>query len=89
MQGEDRLAVFGEEDEIGFPMAGSGSVVGFGRPLADRSAVLDVVCGTSALSAAKAALGLGARQEEPPGIVLVAGDLGIDEAVDRFMADQG
>jgi len=89
VQGEDCLAVFGEECAVGFPMAGRYAVIGRLGALADGDTILYVICGTSASPAAKAALGLGARQIEAPGIVLVAGDLGIDEAVDGLMADQG
>src|SRR5208282_1715424 len=51
--------------------------------------VLDMLDGAAAFAAAQAALALATRQIEAPGIVLGAGDLGGDEAVDRLVADDG
>ena len=88
MQGEDGLPVFGEQHEIGFPMSGNGAGVNDGGTLSDGHPLLNEVCGASALMSAKATLGLGAGQIVAPGIVVVAGDLGIDEAVDGLVADE-
>jgi len=53
---QDDLAGCSEEHEVGFPMAGGFAVIDLGRTFADRDAVVDVVCGTSALSAAQTQL---------------------------------
>jgi len=84
---EDGLAIGGEEHEVALPMSGHAAVLGLARPFGDGDAVLDEVCGASALLTAKAALGFGAGQIAAPGEVLMAGDLGVDEAVDGFVAD--
>src|SRR6185312_11294910 len=49
--------------------------------------VFYVLNGAAALAAAIATLELGARQIEPPGEVLGAADLGVDEPVDAFVTD--
>src|SRR4030095_4484062 len=43
--------------------------------------------GTAALAATQATPALAARQIVPPAVILGAGDLGIDEAVDALVAD--
>src|SRR5487761_985393 len=87
MKGEDGLAIGAEEHEIGFPMAGTGTIGGAGRTLGDGDAVLDMLDGASAFATAEASLALAARQIEAPGIVLGAGDLSGDEAIDALVAD--
>src|SRR6266404_2356268 len=88
MQGQDGLAVFGKEHEIGFPMAWNGAILGMGGPFSDRHAMLDMQGGTTAPPAPPAAFCLGAGQVVTPGIVFVAGDLGGDEAIDGLRADE-
>lgn len=87
MQGEDGLAISGEEHEIGLPIAGAAAPGDLGRAFGDGEAVLDEAGRAAALAAAKAAPALAARQEVAPAIVLAAGDLGMDEAVDALVAD--
>jgi len=88
VQGEQRLAVLGELHRVGLPVAGVGAVGKLGRALGDRYSVLDVQGGAAALSAAVAALGLAPREVAAPGVVLGPGDLGVDEAVNRLVADE-
>src|SRR5215212_4704677 len=87
MEGKDGLAIFGEQHEVGFPMAGALAIAGGGRPVGDGQAAGDEVDGAAALPSASAALELCSGQEAAPATVIGAGDLRIDEAVDAFMAD--
>lgn len=50
VQDEDVVAIFGEEHVIGFPVAGLGSIDGFGGPLRDRHAVFYQLHRTAALA---------------------------------------
>jgi len=84
---EDRLAVGAEEHEVGFPMAGLSTVGGIGRPQSKRNAVFDVLGGAAAASATEASFAFATRQVEAPRVILGACDLGGDEAIDGFMAD--
>jgi hypothetical protein len=87
VKSEDRLTVGAEEHEVGFPMAGLGAIGDAGWPQRNRNAVFNVIGRTSAFTTAEAAFAFAARQIEAPGIVLGAGDLRGDEAVDGLMAD--
>src|SRR5579883_230558 len=87
MKDEHGLAVFGEQHEVGFPMAGGVAIGGDLGPFGHGNAAFDEVCGAAAAPAAKAALAFGAREIMAPAIVLGAGDLGVDETIDAFMAD--
>src|SRR5690606_8393675 len=69
MQGEDGLAISGEEHEIGLPIAGAAAPGDLGRAFGDGEAVLDEAGRAAALAAAKAAPALAARQEVAPAIV--------------------
>ena len=86
---EDGLAVFAEQDEVCFPVSWLLAALDESWALFDRYTVFDMLNGASALVSAIAALRFSARQKEPPGIVLGASDLGVDEAVDGFVADGG
>src|SRR5262249_50869013 len=87
MDGEHRLAIFGEQHQVGFPVAGGLAIGGVGRPFGHGNTAFDEACGASATSAAEASLALPARQIATPAVVLLAGDLGVDEAVDALVAD--
>ena len=87
MHGQDGLTVFGKQDEVGFPMAGGLAIGGGMRPFGQGNTAFDEGCGAAASSAAEPALALAARQIAAPAIVLGAGDLGVDEAVDALVAD--
>jgi hypothetical protein len=87
MQGEHGLAVLGEQHEVGLPMAGAGAIGGCWRSFGDGNTAFDEACGAAALAAAQAPLALAARQIVAPAVVFGAGDLGVDEAVDAFVAD--
>ena len=79
MQGEDGLAIFGEQHEVGFPMAGMLAIAGGGGALFNRGAAFDKADGAAAWSSTSAALVLCPGQEATPAEVIGAGDLGIDE----------
>ena len=87
VDGEDGLTVSGEEDEIGFPMSRGAAVDGSRGPQRNGNPACDEACRTAALAAAEAAFAFAARQKKPPPVVVGAGDLGVNEAVDGFMAD--
>src|SRR5271154_3091206 len=87
MEGENGLAIDAEEHEVGFPVAGVCAIGGLGGTRGDGGAVLDVLGGTAAPAATEAALAFGARQVVAPTVVLGPGDLGGDEAIDCFVAD--
>ena len=55
--------------------------------LYDGNTVFDVVDGADLQVSAMAAFELGLRQEVAPRIIIMACNLGIDEAVDGFVAD--
>jgi hypothetical protein len=55
MEDQDGLAVFAEEHEIGFPMAGMGSVVGLRGAIVNRDAVPEVQHGTASAKSEAAA----------------------------------
>lgn len=78
--------VIGELHRVGFPMTGVCSVGERCRPLGDRHPAGDVQRRASTLAATIATLGLATRQVAPPGVVLGARDLAVDEAIDRFVA---
>jgi hypothetical protein len=84
---EHRLAVFGEQHQVGFPVAWGLAIGGVGRPFGHRNTAFDEACGASAASAAEPPLALPARQVVAPAVVLLAGDLGVDEAVDALVAN--
>src|SRR6266550_67908 len=88
MQREDDLAIFGEEHEIGLPMAGEGPILNSLRTLGNRDAILDMKGGTTAFASSPTALAFAARQVVTPGIVLMACDLTVDKAIDGLGADQ-
>jgi hypothetical protein len=87
MNGEHGLAVLGEQHEVGFPMAGAVAVGDRRRSFGYGDTAFDQACGTATPAAAETALALAARQIVPPAVVLGAGDLGVDEAVDALVAD--
>ena len=87
MDGQHRLAVFGEQHEVGFPMTGGFAVGGGGRPFGHGNTAFNEACGASALPAPAASLALAAREIAAPAVILGAGDLGVDEAVDALVAD--
>lgn len=87
VQGEDVVLVFGEAEEVGFPMTWLGSIEGGGIALVHANTAFDEACRAAAALATTSALAFGAREEQPPGEVLGAGDLGVDEAVDGLMGD--
>jgi hypothetical protein len=65
-------------------------VCGFGGPLCDGDSGLDGVhWAASAFFASASAFGLGSGEIVPPSVVLGAGDLGVEEAIDGLVADAG
>jgi len=80
-------SVIEELHRVGLPMTSVGAVGEAGWTLGDRHSADDVQGGAAAFTATVAALGFTARQIASPGVVLRPGDLGVDEAVDRLVAD--
>ena len=87
MSDQDCLTVSAEEHEVGFPMSGVGAIARGGGTFDDGNPALDEARGRAAFTPAPAALGFCPGQIVPPGTVAGAADLGMDEAVDAFMAD--
>ena len=87
MQGQDRLAVFGEQHEVCFPVSRVAAIGGGLRSFNDWDTGLNVQCRGAAPASAEAAFALAAGQIAAPAIVLGAGDLSVDEAVDALVAD--
>jgi hypothetical protein len=87
VDGQDRLAVFGEQHEVGFPVSRGLSVGGGRRPFGHGNTAFDEGCGAAAAAPTEASLALAAGQIEAPAVVLGAGDLSVDEAVDALVAD--
>ena len=89
VEGEDGLAVGAEEHEVGLPVAGGLAVRGEGGAVDEGAAVGDTGGGAAALAPPPAPFELGPGQIVAPGIVLRAADLGVNEAVDGFVGDDG
>jgi len=87
MHGQDRLTVFCEHHQVGFPMTASLTIGGLDRPICHGNTAFNEVCRASPLPAAAATLALAARQIPAPAIVLGAGKLGIDEAINALVGD--
>jgi hypothetical protein len=87
VHGEHGVAVASEQHEVGFPVARGLAVGSVGRAFGDWNPAVNEACGATAPAAAEPPPALAARQVVPPAIVLRAGDLGIDEAVDALVAD--
>jgi hypothetical protein len=87
MHGQDRLAVFCEHHQVGFPMPPSLAIGGLDRPICHGNTAFNEACRASALTAAAAAFALAARQIPAPAIILGAGKLGVDEAIDALVGD--
>lgn len=86
-QGEDVLVIGGELHEVGLPMSEDLAEFCLLGSFVNGNTALNEACATAALVPAPAAPGLGAGQVMAPGEVVVAGDLGLDEAVDGLVAD--
>ena len=87
VQGQDGLAVAGEQHEVGFPVAGLAAIAGGLGALGDADAVLDEQGGAAALLAAPPSAGLGSGQIVAPAAVVGALHLGVDEPIDGLHAD--
>ena len=85
VSGQHGLAVFAEEQEIGFPVAGVGAVVGLGRAVVNRHAVLQELDRTASGPAESAPAGLAAGQPAVP--VILWGGAGVDKPGDRLVPD--
>jgi hypothetical protein len=87
MHGEQCLTVLGEQHQVGFPMTWGLPIGGGRRPVGYGNTAFNEACRASAPSAAEAPFALAARQVVAPAIILGACELGVDEAVDAFVAD--
>jgi hypothetical protein len=86
MSYEHGLAIFSEEHEIGFPVAGEGAIVGLRGTMVNRDAVREEVDGAAAAAAQATAPRLVAGQETMP-VILLSGAV-VDKAIDGLVADQ-
>ena len=90
MYGQHRLAIGAEEHQIGFPMARGLAVGSGGGPFFQGPPVADAGGGAAAPAPAPAPAPLGAGEVVTPGPVrLGAGGLGVDEAIDGLVGDDG
>jgi hypothetical protein len=87
VHGQDRLTVFCEHHQVGFPMTAGLAVGGLDRPICYGNTAFNEVRRASALPAATAAFALATRQIPAPAIILGAGKLGINEAIDALIGD--
>ena len=86
---QDGLAVFAEQDVVGFPVSWLTASIDMAGALADRHTIFDMLDGRAAFTPAIATLEFGTRQKVAPVVVLGTADLGVDKAIDGFMADRG
>ena len=87
VEGERRLPVGAKEHEVGLSVAWGFAVCSCFGALGQGPSLGDEGCGTAALASLPAAFGLGPGQVMAPGVVLLAGELGVDEAVDALVRD--
>ena len=87
VNGQDRLAVFGEHHQVGFPMSRDMAAGGLEWPFCQRNTAFDETCGAAASFASDPALTFAAWQVTPPAAVPGAPDLGVDEAVNGLVRD--
>ena len=87
VDGEHGLTVSGEQHEVGFPVARGLAIGGLAGPFGHAHTAVNEACRTAAPAAAKPSPALAAGQIAPPAVVLGAGDLGVDEAIDALVAD--
>jgi len=85
--GQDRLTVFCEHHQVGFPVTGGGAAGDLGWTVCHGNTAFNEVLRTSSLPASASALALAAGQIVPPAIVFGTGKLGVDEAVDALIGD--
>jgi hypothetical protein len=88
VHGQDRLAVFCEHHQVGFPVTAGGSIGGINRPVCHGNTAFNEAWRATALPAATASLALAAGQIPAPAIVFGAGDLGVDEAIDALIGNR-
>ena len=87
MHGQDRLAVFGEHHQVGFPVSGRAPIADHNRPFRQGNTAFNEGYRAAALTGAAPPLALAARQVVAPAVVLGGSDLGVDEAVDALVGD--
>src|SRR5215472_12756988 len=87
VSGEDGLAIFSKQHEVGLPVSCLPSGIGGLWPQRDGHTVFDKFRRGPAWTGPSAALVFLSGQIEPPGAVIGAADLGVDEAVNGLIAD--
>ena len=87
VQREHELSVFGEADEIGFPVPGAAPIERLGIAVVNGNTGLDETCGASAAYTTDASFAFAPWQEMTPSEVFCTCDFGVDIAVDGFVAD--
>ena len=85
VQGKDCLPVGPEQHQIGFPVAGCMAVRGRLWTFRQRSAQMDKRRRTTPFTSPPPPFRLGPRQVVTPGVVLLAGELGVDETIDGLV----
>ena len=83
------LPMVAEEHQVGLPVSRRGAVIGLLSTLGQGAAVGDERGRAAAFAAPPAPLGLGLGKVVTPVIVLGTGQLGIDEAVDGLVGNDG
>ncbi len=89
VQDEDGLPLSAEEHQVRLPVAGGIPSRGIRRTLGQWPAKLDEGRWVATLASPPAAFRLGPGQVMTPGVVLLAGNPGIDETVDSLMGNDG
>ena len=89
VQDEDGLPLSAEEHQVRLPVAGGIPSGGIRGTLGQWPAKLDEGRRVATLASPPAAFRLGPGQVMTPGVVLLAGNLGIDETVDSLMGNDG
>ena len=87
MSNQNGLTILGKQHQIGFPVTWLSALVDVGRALIDGDTPLDAIHRAPAFATAPTALAFPPRQVVPPAVVLGAADLGVDEPIDRLIAD--
>src|SRR5262249_16033643 len=87
MSDQDCLTVLSKQHQIGFPMASLSAFIDISRAALNGYTALDVFGWAAASTSPPTALTFAPRQVMAPAVVIGASDLGVDEAVNGFMAN--
>src|ERR1041384_7237785 len=87
MSDQNGLTVLGKQHQITFPMAGLSAFVDVGWAPLDRDTPLDVIDRTPASVTVPPSFTFSPGQVVPPTKIVGAPDLGVDEPIDRLIAE--